>query len=215
MSWKACRIFLDIVCIILIVLDSIVGWLKFYELIEQSSDIYHKFGFRLCENVKLYPLLFGVFQIFGTVLGVVQIWLLGRRITEDKSECERCFRQAFATVVSSYILSAIPADIISIFIQHECICSKFSAHGLRTETIDLLRAVSSGGSVVLFQFLLQTTELCTKTRRVCSLCCKISNPKEKARHPLYMWTNLFLFCAFGVVFVIEMIYLLCEKKVVL
>ena len=215
MSWKICRKFLDIVCVILILLDGFVGWYKFVELIEQSDEIYHKFAYRLCENVKLYPLLFGVFQIFGTCLGVVQIWLLLRRFTEDKSECERCFRQAFATVVASYILSAIPADITSIFIQHECICSKFSAHGLRTETTDVLRAVSSGGSVVLFQFLMQIMDLFTKSRRVCGLCCKISKPKEKARHPFYMWTNLFLFCSYGVVFVIEMLYLLCEKKAVL
>ena len=207
--------FLDAVCVILILLDGFVGWYKFYELIGQSDDIYQKFGYRLCRNVKLYPLLFGVFQISGTCCGVVQIWLLVRRFTEDKSECERCFRQAFATVVASYILSAIPADIISIFINHECICSKFSSHGLRTETTDFLRVVSSGGSVVLFQFLLQATELFTKTKRVCTLCCNISEPKDKARHPFYMWTNLILFCCYGVVFVLELLYLLCEKKAVL
>ena len=216
MGYKlCCRMFLDVICIILILLDSIIGWYRFYRLIEQSADIYSKHGYRLCENVKLYPLLFGTFQIFGTVLGCVQIWLLVRRMHEDKSECERCFRQAFATVVASYILSAIPSDIISIFIQYECICSKFSAHGFRTETTDFIKAGLSGGSVVLFQFLLQITELGTKVKRVCDLCCKVSVPKEKYRHPLYMWTNLFLFFSYLVVFDIEMAYLLCEKKVIL
>ena len=105
-----CRVFLNILCIALIILDIVAGWYIFYKQVDLSSDIYSQYGFRLCDHVKLYPLLYGIFQIFGAVLGCVQIWLLCRDIHQDKRECQRCFRQAFATVVASYVLSAIPSE---------------------------------------------------------------------------------------------------------
>ena len=191
-------------------MDAICGWYIFYRLVEQSGDIYSIYGYRLCDHVKLYPLLYGICQISGTVLGCIQIWLLLRNIHDDKSECERCFKQAFVTVVASYVLSAIPSEIISILIQQQCICSKFSAHGAKTELADLARAILSGGSVIAFQLLLQATELFTKIRKVCDLCCKISQPGDDQL--FYFWTNLFLFFAYVAVFVLDIVYFLCEKK---
>ena len=206
-----CRVFLNILCIALIILDIVAGWYIFYKQVDLSSDIYSQYGFRLCDHVKLYPLLYGLFQIFGTVLGCVQIWLLCRDIHQDKTECQRCFRQAFATVVASYVLSAIPSEIVSILLQKECVCSKLSVHGTKTEIADLVRAVLSGGSVVAFQLLLQATESFTKVKKVCDLCCKISQPNDDRL--FYFWTNLFLFFAYVAVFVLDILYFLCEKKI--
>ena len=227
-----CKTCFKVFVIILCFLDIGVGWFKFYQIYEETNHLVEELKTTTnselkqdCPNPQLYWKIYVGFEALGTILCVIEIYFLILEIKEDKSLFNACFSRAWFLIVAIYLFAVFPSSIVDIIYRDNCICYEgFSFHEWSSDVRDFFRGFLGGASVICLQILFHLTDLYTKFRRFCDVCCLCKDakeeddaePKPKSKHcctkgRLCFSISFVLLFIFIALFITEIVFIFCIK----